>query len=79
MIGSTVCIIILLTSLSARHSFCAEEYWLVPELQNLEVDRSDPRVKQILQFMPFALPFAKRIKIFYDTIAEERSQYVDKI
>ena len=69
-------ILSLLAERDARRPFCPDGLWLIPDLRYSELHReladSKPRAKRLLNSMPWAVPFERRVNIFRELVAKEK-------
>ena len=74
---SCVQLLALLAERDARRQFCPTGLWLVDELRYSELHRElregRPRARLLLNSLPWALPFERRVNIFRELVAQEKA------
>eukprot|EP01119_Soliformovum_irregulare_P019061 TRINITY_DN5968_c0_g1_i1.p1 TRINITY_DN5968_c0_g1~~TRINITY_DN5968_c0_g1_i1.p1 ORF type:complete len:991 (-),score=293.49 TRINITY_DN5968_c0_g1_i1:21-2588(-) len=64
----------LLYDRNSRHVFCTAETWISPQFPARPI-LQDEKISQILQNIPFVVPFTQRVSILRDTIDLEKQEY----
>ena len=73
---SCVSLLALLAERDARRPFCPDGLWLITELRYSELHRElleqKPRAKRLLNSLPWALPFERRVNVFRELVQKEK-------